>query len=81
MLSRLCKPYLLASSGSCEFWICTDCRTITMNLGSITLRLQEEHFKNIADTMQIAIHQFMHYKTSHTPCPEFAASNEQHKPN
>jgi len=52
-----------------------------MNLGSITLRLQEELFKNIADTMQIAIHQFMHYKTSHTPCPEFAASNEQHKPN
>lgn len=52
-----------------------------MNLGSITLRLHEEHFKNIADTMQIAIHQFMHYKTSHIPCPEFAASKEQHKPN
>jgi len=66
MVSTACKHYRLASSGSCEIWVCTDCGTISVNLGSVTMRFQQVNFEIVLETMQVALGQLTHNKTPNT---------------
>ncbi len=62
MVSTTCKHYRLASSGSCEIWVCADCGTTSVNLGSVTMRFQQVNFEIVLETMQVAMEQLTHNK-------------------
>ena len=58
-----CKPIPLASSSGCELWMCSDCGTINLSIGPVSMRLKPGHFKNISETMQDAIQNLQHINT------------------
>ena len=50
-----CKPRPLASSAGCDLWMCADCGTINLSIGTVSMKLKQEHFKDISETMQNAL--------------------------
>jgi hypothetical protein len=51
MRSTPCKPETLLSAPTCEIQYCPDCEMIHLIMGSMTLRIPTEHFKELARDM------------------------------
>lgn len=49
-----CKPCPLVTTESCDIWCCTDCGAVHINLGAVSLRLKESHFKSVDQAFRIA---------------------------
>ena len=61
MKTKTCVLEPLASSSFCELWKCSDCGTVHLNLGAVSLRLTRDQAVDMADTMNKAFH---HSETS-----------------
>lgn len=61
-----CKPFSLASSAGCDLWMCSDCGTINLSIGPLSMRLKPEHFKDITETMQVALQNLLNFNAEHT---------------
>lgn len=61
-----CKPLPLASSAGCDLWMCSDCGTINLSIGPVSMRLKPEHFKDITETMQDALQILVNINTGHS---------------
>ena len=46
-----CRPETLLSTTTCDIQYCADCKMIHLMMGSITLRIPEEHFQELAQDM------------------------------
>lgn len=55
MSKQPCIPSPLARSEACDIWTCSDCGTITLHVGAISLRLKPEHFRDMTETMLVAL--------------------------
>ena len=51
MRSMPCKTETLLSASTCEIQYCSDCEMIHLMMGSMTLRIPTEHFKELAKDM------------------------------
>jgi len=54
MLEQSCKPILIASSNACEIWACEDWGMIHFHIGSVSMRLKQEHFMKTVETFSEA---------------------------
>lgn len=50
-----CKPFPLVTTDNCEIWRCSDCGAVHINLGAVSLRLKEKHFKSVGEAVQTAV--------------------------
>ena len=48
MASASCQPETILTSKTCDIHYCPDCGMIHLNMGSITVRMSEQHFANFA---------------------------------
>ena len=46
-----CQPKTILASSTCDIQYCQECEMIHLIMGSMTLRLSEEHFKEFARDM------------------------------
>lgn len=46
-----CKPETLLHAPTCEIQYCSDCEMIHLTLGSMTLRIPTEHFKELTQDL------------------------------
>jgi len=51
----LLKP--LAETEACGIWICTDCGTVSIHIGPVSLRMRPEHFLDVSTVMGAAVMQ------------------------
>ena len=58
-MKRSCQLTLQAQSPACEIWMCEDCGNIVLNIGPMSLRLQQDHFINAVVTMQKVVNRLM----------------------
>jgi hypothetical protein len=49
------QPDTILSSKTCDVQYCEDCKMLHINMGSITLRMNEEHFAAFAIDMSKAM--------------------------
>lgn len=50
-----CQPETILSSQTCGVQYCADCQMLHINMGSITLRMNEAHFEAFAIDMNKAM--------------------------
>lgn len=48
MSSAPCRPETLLKASTCELQYCSDCEMVHLMMGSMTLRIPTEHFKELA---------------------------------
>lgn len=51
----ICQPETILSSQTCDVQFCAECQMLHLNMGSITLRMSEEHFAAFAIDMSKAM--------------------------
>ncbi len=51
MSSAPCKPEILLNASTCEIQYCSDCEMVHLMMGSMTLRIPTDHFKELAKDM------------------------------
>ncbi|PHS33053.1 MAG: hypothetical protein COA95_01725 [Methylophaga sp.] len=66
MNSKTCKPETLLNASTCEIQYCSECEMIHLMLGSMTLRIPTEHFKELAKDLGKGLVQLQAYKQSST---------------
>jgi hypothetical protein len=66
MNSKTCKPETLLNAPTCEIQYCSECEMIHLMLGSMTLRIPAEHFKELAKDLGKGLVQLQDYKQSST---------------
>lgn len=60
MKIKHCQTEPLVSTDACEVWVCSDCGTLHIHTGPISLRFKTDHFEALAATLHEAVHKLRH---------------------
>ncbi len=56
-MANECRPKTLITSSTCDVQYCDDCGMFHLNMGPLTLRLNEAHFIDLANDLGMAVAQ------------------------
>jgi hypothetical protein len=52
-----CRPKTMVSTRTCDIQYCEDCGKFHLNMGPLTLRLNQQHFTDLANDLAMAVAQ------------------------